>query len=192
MLLCVLSALDIVGVPDYVITRHVQSLCGALLAAISFHLNVYEAYTGYLPASWTVLWSLSIEEVFYLGFPFACLLARRAVWPMVLPLALLALSVPVTRMQNVSNEILREQAYLYGMGAIATGVLAALLAHRWQISLRFGVVLTLTGSVAWMAVIFIEDPIWSVLGEWTLLLLTFGTAILLIGLDVWRPTSSSR
>lgn len=187
LLLCVLSALDIAGAPGYVITRHDQSLPRALLAAIGLHVNLYEAYTGYLPASWTVLWSLSIEEVFYLGFPVACLLARHAVWPLVLPLILLALSLPITRLQNGGNEILREQAYLYGMGAIATGVLAALAAHRWRHSSQHGILLVLIGSVAWMAVIFTEDPIWSVLGEGTLLLLTFGTAILMVGLDAWQP-----
>lgn len=104
-----------------------------------------------------------------------------------IPLILLALSLPITRLQNVGNEILREQAYLYGMGAIATGVLAALVAHRWRIPSHYGILLTLIGSIAWLAVIFTEDPIWSVLGEGTLLLLTIGTAILLIGLDVWQP-----
>ena len=31
--------------------------------------------TGYLPAAWNVLWSLSVEEAFYLAFPLLCMLA---------------------------------------------------------------------------------------------------------------------
>ena len=33
------------------------------------------ARTGYLPAAWNVLWSLSVEEAFYLAFPLLCMLA---------------------------------------------------------------------------------------------------------------------
>ena len=36
----------------------------ALLAALTFHVNVLEANRGYLPGSWDVLWSLSVEEMF--------------------------------------------------------------------------------------------------------------------------------
>ena len=39
------------------------------------HLNWLEARTGYLPAAWNVLWSLSVEEAFYLAFPLLCMLA---------------------------------------------------------------------------------------------------------------------
>lgn len=187
LVVAVLSLLDLAGASDYVITRSDQSLSRAVIAALGFHLNLYEAYTGYLPAGWTVLWSLSIEEVFYLGFPLACLLARKAMWPLVLPLVLLAVSLPWTRSLNVANEILREQAYLYGMAAIATGVLAALVAHRWPMSRPASIVMAVTGGLAWLAVIFTEDPIWFRLGEFTLLILTLGTAVLLVGLQGWCP-----
>lgn len=75
-LLAVLSVLHLRGVPDYVIHRPGQSLPRALAAALGLHLNWYEGRTGYLPGNWDVLWPLSIEEAFYLGFPLACLLLR--------------------------------------------------------------------------------------------------------------------
>ena len=94
VLVAVLSVLDLVGVRDYTILHANQSLPRAILAAPGLHLNWYEGQTGYLPGNWDVLWSLSIEEVFYLGFPLACLLTRqRAV--LVPLLVLLALSMPV-------------------------------------------------------------------------------------------------
>lgn len=31
-----------------------------------------EAQRGYLPGSWDILWSLSVEEMFYLFFPLIC------------------------------------------------------------------------------------------------------------------------
>lgn len=75
-LLAVLSLLHLAGARDYAIAGEGQSLGGALFAALALHLNWYEAVHGYLPGNWDVLWSLSIEELFYLGFPLACLLAR--------------------------------------------------------------------------------------------------------------------
>ena len=54
---------------------HVQEAVGlprALISALTFHLNWLEAQAGYLPANWDVLWSLSIEEMFYLFFPLVC------------------------------------------------------------------------------------------------------------------------
>jgi peptidoglycan/LPS O-acetylase OafA/YrhL len=67
-LIAVLSMLDLLGVRNYVMEHANQSLPGTLAAAVGFYLNWYEGYTGhYLPAGWDVLWSLSIEEVFYIG-----------------------------------------------------------------------------------------------------------------------------
>jgi len=129
-LVVVLAALHLLGVQDYIIHRETQSLPRAIVAALGFHLNWYEGMTGYLPGSWDVLWSLSIEEVFYLGFPLVCLLVRRA-WLLAPILVVLSLSLPWTRAALAGNEIWQEKAYLPGMAAIATGVLGALLAQRW-------------------------------------------------------------
>ena len=77
LLLAVLWALDRVGSPWFVVPQRLGGVGAALSAALTFHVNVLEARRGYLPASWDVLWSLSVEEVFYLGFPVACLWLRR-------------------------------------------------------------------------------------------------------------------
>jgi peptidoglycan/LPS O-acetylase OafA/YrhL len=95
LLVAVLSVLDLLSVPDYVIVRATQSLPRAIMAALGLHLNWYEGQTGYLPGGWDVLWSLSIEEVFYLGFPLACLLTRQG-RVLAVPLTVLALSLPFT------------------------------------------------------------------------------------------------
>ncbi|RAO77056.1 acyltransferase family protein [Dyella jiangningensis] len=140
LLVAVLSVLHGLGADDYVIKREGQSLPRAIVAALGFHLNWYEGVTGYLPGNWDVLWSLSIEEVFYLGFPLVCLLTRRT-WILVPMLIVLALSLPWTRAALAGNEIWQEKAYLPGMSAIATGVLGALLARRWN---------RMSGGMVWL------------------------------------------
>ena len=181
-LVAVISALDLLRVPDYTITRADQSLPGAIFAALSFHLNWYESYSNYLPASWDVLWSLSVEEVFYIVFPLACLFAARGSAPLVALLILLAASLPVTRGAIHGNELLREKAYLPGMAAIATGVLAAMAVRRWRPGRQWQLVLKTSGVLCWLCVMLAEDFIWPHLGESTMLVLTVGSASLLVGL----------
>jgi len=67
-LLAILSVLHFAGLQDFVVSARKGGLGRALLAALTFHVNVLEAHRGYLPANWDVLWSLSVEEMFYLFF----------------------------------------------------------------------------------------------------------------------------
>ncbi len=181
VLLLLLSAFDLLRVPDYVITQPNQSLIGALSAVLDCQLNWYEGRLGYLPGGWDVLWSLSIEELFYLGFPLVCRVARWHWLLLVVPLALLALSLPVTLIMTASNEIWQEKAYLSGMAAIATGVLAALAAAHWpRLEARMVAGLGVTGVACLCAIWLVEDLIWHVLGDATMLILTFGTAALVL------------
>jgi peptidoglycan/LPS O-acetylase OafA/YrhL len=166
-----------------VIAREGQSLWRAIVAVFGLHLNWYEGYTGYLPGGWDVLWSLSIEEVFYLGFPLLCLLVRDERLLLGL-LAALALSLPVTRAALDGNEIWQEKAYLPGMAAIATGIIAALLAARWRSRPTWlARALVASGVLGLASVLFVEGWLWSLLGNGTMLVLTVAVACLLIGLD---------
>ena len=57
--------------------RAPTTLPRAVLAALTFHVNWLESTRGYLPASWDVLWSLSVEEMFYIFFPLVCRFTRN-------------------------------------------------------------------------------------------------------------------
>ncbi|GAA0723821.1 acyltransferase [Dokdonella soli] len=187
LLVVVLAVLHLAGAGDYVITRPGQSLTRAIIAVFGLHLNWYEGRTGYLPGGWDVLWSLSIEEVFYLGFPLLCL-ALRSERLLIGTLVLLALSLPATRAVLENNEIWQEKAYLPGMAAIATGVIAALIATRWRPPHPWiAPVLLAIGSVGLTAVLFVEGLLWPWLGNGVMLLLTFSAACLVIGME-WRET----
>ncbi len=184
LLVATLAVLHLAGVANYVISKPNQSLAGAVWAALGLHLNLYEGVRGYLPAGWDVLWSLSIEEVFYLAFPIICLLARRHMAFLIVPLCLLCLSLPVSLAALAGNEIWQEKAYLPGMAAIAAGVLAATWRFgrppppAWQVRLAGWV------GIACLAGVFLaEDVIWPWLGQGTMLLLTLGTSLLIVALS---------
>lgn len=183
LLMLVLSAMHLLGVGSFVIDREGQSLPRALLAVAGLHLNWYEGVTGYLPGNWDVLWSLSIEEVFYLAFPLVCLTIRR---PPLLAFLLvgIALTLPITRAALAGNEIWQEKAYLPGIAAIATGVLAALLtASRKPLSAKPQRFVTIIGAVGIAAVLLFGSALWPLLGNGQMLLLTASVAILLIAVD---------
>ena len=184
-LIAVLSLLHAAGVDNYVIDKPGQSLGGALFATLALHLNWYEAVTGWLPGNWDVLWSLSIEEVFYLGFPLACLLLRRERLLFAL-LAMLALSLPFwLLMLEGANEIWQEKAYLPGMAAIAMGVCAALVAARVPASLRAAMALRIAGGAGLVVSLLFGPWLWRAVGSGTMLVLTASVAFLLVGLH-WR------
>lgn len=185
LLVIVLSALHLLGMHDYVISRAGQSLPRAIVAALGLHLNWYEGHTGYLPGGWDVLWSLSIEEVFYIGFPIVCLLTRR-VWILLPLLVLLVLSLPVTHAALAGNEIWQEKAYLPGMAAIAMGVFGALVtAHLTPPRQWVNALLCIVGTIGIAAVLLAGREVWRLLHDAYLLVLVASACCLVMGMH-WR------
>jgi peptidoglycan/LPS O-acetylase OafA/YrhL len=135
LLLAVLSGLHFAHLKDFVVPPRTGGIVRALVAALTFHLNLLEARRGYLPASWDVLWSLSVEEMFYLFFPLLARVLSRGKLFMALLLAFAVLGPFGRRALTQGNEIWMEKSYLGGMDAIALGCLTALLASRIRFSL---------------------------------------------------------
>jgi len=191
LLVAVLCGLALAGVRHYTLEQPAQTLAGAAASAFAFCLNVYEARTGWLPAGWGVLWSLSIEEVFYLAFPLVCLLLGRT--RLLVPALLaLALSIPLVRANIHHDEIWAEKNYLQGMAAIATGVLAALLGRRWP-SARLSTQrwTTALGVAGLLAVYFAGNELWHTLRLKYMLVLTFSAAALVIAAH-WHAALDAR
>jgi peptidoglycan/LPS O-acetylase OafA/YrhL len=129
-LLGVLTVLHYANVSPFVVPEKSGGIGRALLAALTLHVNLLQAHRGWLPANWGVLWSLSVEELFYLFFPLlGRFLGRTKVFSVVL-LGFVALGPFARTIFAHGNEIWQEQSYLGGMDAIALGCLTALLVFR--------------------------------------------------------------
>ncbi|QSI32676.1 acyltransferase family protein [Variovorax sp. RKNM96] len=129
LLLVVLGVLHLAGSAWFALDTGKVPLWRAMVAVLGLHLNWLEAQVGYLPGPWGVLWSLSVEEAFYLFFPLLCVASgseRRLCALLLVPIVL----GPLARSVFSDNELWQDHSYLSGMDGIAFGCLAALLAHR--------------------------------------------------------------
>jgi len=133
LLLAVLSVLHLAGASDFTIKPERASLGRALAAALTFHVGWLEGQRGYLPANWDVLWSLSVEETFYVLFPLVCLMLRRERWIIMCMVALIVIG-PLNRVALEGREPWDEYAYLSCMDGVAFGCIAAWVAARVRLS----------------------------------------------------------
>lgn len=150
----------------------------ANFASLTFWMNVLIGRHGWFNYALGVLWSLSVEEVFYLSFPLLCLLLRRkarllAFWAVVI------IAGPLYRFTNQGDEGSYLYAYLASFDGIAIGCCTALLAQR--LALRGPAAQIWQGVVAvMMAALYLWRPI----GQTNVLGVTgmaLGTAVLLLG-----------
>ena len=133
LLLVILSGLHLAGIQHFVVDAKMGGLGRALLAALTFHVNVLEAHRGYLPANWDILWSLSVEEIFYLCFPIVCRVFGQGKLFFSLLLGLVVLGPFGRTVFAHGNEIWEEYSYLGGMEGIALGCLTALIVSRTRL-----------------------------------------------------------
>jgi peptidoglycan/LPS O-acetylase OafA/YrhL len=146
LLLVVLSALHAAGVEHFVVSAETGGLGRALIAALTFHVNVLEAWRGYLPGNWDILWSLSVEEMFYLFFPLVCHLLGQGKLFILLLLSFVVLGPFGRTVFARGNPVWQEYSYLGGMDAIALGCLTALFTARQRVSRKALPLLVGSGS----------------------------------------------
>lgn len=100
----------------------------AIGSVLTFTHNLLMQSVGYFNYCLNIYWSLSVEEVFYLGFPLLCVLAKRRVLVVAACLAAIAIG-PLYRSAHADDELFFMVGYAACFDAIAFGVLAALLAQ---------------------------------------------------------------
>ena len=137
LLLAVVDALGWSGLPIFANRAEAGppvSFVQADLAALSFRMNVLMARAGWFNYCLCVLWSLSVEEVFYLAFPLLCRGLRR---PALLVGWLLVIAIgPAWRAAHAGDEAGFLYAYPACFDGIAIGCCTALLSRRLRLSWR--------------------------------------------------------
>ncbi len=185
LLLIVLSFLHLQGASGFVINEERTSLGRAVLAALGFHINWLEIKVGYLPGNWDVLWSLSIEETFYLFFPLLCLLVKTE-RQFIAIVAIFLLISPYARTSLYPGNELGDKNHLAYLDAIAMGCVAAILSKRDWLPHKAIPWLTAIGWIFVVAVVLFKRIVYqaglSSIGL-NVTLLAIGTALVLMGMQ---------
>ena len=167
LLLAVLSILHLANFAPFRITSQGVSLSGMLFAVFTFQMNWYGATHGFLPAGWSVLWSLSVEEMFYLFFPLLCvfLLRKKQMAPAfpALLVFLIGYGYHARTPAYTTNLVWMYQSYFGNVDKIALGCLFALLASRLESQpetskLRMAYGFGVTGTAVLLLSILWEPP----------------------------------
>ncbi len=129
--LAAILAFGLLGLPSFVNRIQGEVLAPstfgiAIGSVLTFWHNVLMQRLGYFNYSLNIYWSLSVEEVFYLAFPWVCLVFKR--WWICLPIAFLLVAGPLYRVHHWDNELYYMYGYLACSDSIAIGCLAAILA----------------------------------------------------------------
>ncbi|HEX3007872.1 MAG TPA: acyltransferase [Bacteroidales bacterium] len=159
-LLLVLAVLHATGVTDFVIDPGQTSLGRAVVAALGFHINWLEIQVGYLPASWDILWSLSIEEVFYLFFPLLCFICRKE-WHFVALVSVFLVVSPFARTIFYAGNELGDKNHFAYLDAISLGCIAAIVARRVKFKEAHLLIVAVIGWVLFAAVIFFRKWVYA-------------------------------
>lgn len=158
------------------------------LASLTFWMNLLIGTRGWTNYALGVLWSLSVEEVFYLSFPLLCLAFRREARLVAFWLVCIVVG-PIYRLLHQGDEGGYLYAYFACFDAIATGCCAALLARRASWRGRTWSVSKWPTAVA-MTFVYLFWPIResNVFGVTAM---AFGTAVLLLAAND-RPDAPTR
>jgi peptidoglycan/LPS O-acetylase OafA/YrhL len=191
-LLCTLSVLHRMGVPGFVVGEGTGGLGRALFAALTFHINLLEAQRGYLPPAWDILWSLSVEETFYLCFPLICRWFGGGKWLIVILGVVIALGPIARTVLTHGNETWGEYSYLGGMDAIAMGCITALVLPRLRLNSRAQLSLAAIGAAAMILILGFSADVHALQRSGLdMSVLAFGTCLVIIAAAHSRRRASS-
>lgn len=148
-----------------------------VFAAFTFWMNILIIQYGWVNYALGVLWSLSVEEVFYLVFPVLCVLLGRGKGFILLLLAMIAYA-PYFRALHFGEE---SGAYLYhyfsSFDGIAMGCLTALITQNFREKIQFlNVIVAVIGLS--MLTVYLYAPIKEV-SPWGISIFALLSAILI-------------
>ena len=137
LLVCIVSLLGLLGWQPFLnqTPNNIEvSYTTTVLSVFSFWMNLLIIQYGWVNYALGVLWSLSVEEVFYIAFPILCLLLKRVSLFVIFLIAII-IYAPYFRSLHFGHE---NGAYLYhyfsSFDGIALGCLTAIIATRISIT----------------------------------------------------------
>jgi peptidoglycan/LPS O-acetylase OafA/YrhL len=185
LVLTTLVALHFSGNPYFKLNTTNYSVVTAVVHVLTFRFNTLLVHFGWNINQWNVLWSLSIEETFYLCFPLVCILIRDA--RLIAGLCLgVFLAGPFARFH--ATPMGQIYGYFSCFDQIALGCLTAIcfpLTRQWFKSSPYAIFVPIVG-----ASIVVCAYLWGGWQEKIVLAPSFiamGTALLLIGSECSLP-----
>ena len=185
LVLTTLVSLHYSGNPFFKLVTKDYSVCTAVISILTFRFNALLIHFGWNLNQWNILWSLSIEETFYLCFPLVCMLLRDVRLIAVLCIMVFFIG-PMARFHGAPMEQI--YGYFSCFDQIALGCITAIsfpLAQEWMKKSRYAVLLPSAGAFilaygylcgGWRENIVIGPS-----------LIAIGTALLLLGSECPLP-----
>lgn len=152
-----------------------------IFASLTFWMNILIIEFGWVNYALGVLWSLAVEEVFYLFFPILGLCLKRTRHLVMFLLIVIAYAIYFRSLHYGAESGAYLYHYFSSFDAIAIGCLAALLAQKLHIADRLKTLLLMLSSIC-MCVLYFYAPIKTV-STWSMTVFALCAGVLIFTLN---------